>query len=166
MSERQASMLATGAPDLIRNLRRGKAQAPQGRNLTKLARVLGVSETWLLTGEGDESPIPAEETGVAFGGIVEAGAFRPVDLLDQDGERRRIAVAPDPRFPAAAQHAFSVVGDSMDRAGILDGMYVVAVDLRAYMDRCGDLADGNHVVAVRVSDGGHRRELTVKHVLC
>lgn len=157
-------MLAVGNPDLIRNMKRNRSTAPQGRNLSKLARVLGVSETWLLTGEGPAETQVERETaaGVCYGGIVEAGAFRPIDLFNQDGEHRRVPLPPDPRFPAASQFAFRVEGDSMVNAGIHPGMYVLAVEYHAWERLRGEPGDGARVIVAHTRDGHPERELTVK----
>jgi SOS-response transcriptional repressor LexA len=165
LTERKASMLAVGNPDLIRNMKRNRSTAPQGRNLSRLARVLGVSETWLLTGEGQEEfeiPNPEAEAGVAFGGIVEAGAFRPIDLLNQDGEHRRVPLPPDPRFPSSSQFAFRVEGDSMVNANIHPGMYVLAVEFHTWEKLRGEPGDGTRVIVAHYRDGHPERELTVK----
>lgn len=51
LTPRSASLKAGGSADLIRGLLRGKQRSFRGENLAKLAAVLGVSATWLLTGE-------------------------------------------------------------------------------------------------------------------
>jgi SOS-response transcriptional repressor LexA len=164
MTERQASMLAVGNPDLVRNLKRNRSRSPRGASLSKLAGVLGVNESWLL-GTSEDSALPAldkSREGVLFGGIVEAGAFRANDALDQDAELRRVDVAPDPRFPARSQYAFQVVGDSMTAANIYEGMHVLAVDLDAWERIRGAVPDGRLVVVARNRNGDPERELTVK----
>jgi len=166
LSERQASLASVGNAELLRNIRRGKSLSPRGGSLTKLARVLKVSETWLLTGEGEpDFDLQPAETGVAYGGTVEAGAFRPWDTLNQTSEHRRIPVTPDPRYPREAQFAFEVVGDSMDEANILPGMWVLAVDAHVWEKLNSEVAgDGKIVVAARTRDSRPERELTVKQL--
>lgn len=57
MSERAASMAATGKPDIIRNLRRGAM--PSFDKAVALASTLGVSVEWLAIGqEGGHVPVP------------------------------------------------------------------------------------------------------------
>lgn len=51
-----ASKLATGDPDTIRNIKRGRSANPQSDTMRKLAVVLKTTEEWLLTGSGQESP--------------------------------------------------------------------------------------------------------------
>ena len=102
--------------------------------------------------------------GIGYGGIVEAGAFRPVNLFDQDSDYRVIPIAPDPRYPAHSQFAFRVEGDSMNRAHIEPGMWVHAIDYAAWQRRHGEPGDGDLVVVTRVRDGHPERELTVKQL--
>jgi phage repressor protein C with HTH and peptisase S24 domain len=60
LNDSQASTMAVGKPDLIRDLRRKKGM-PGAERLRQLARVLGTTTDWLLTGAGDPSaPEPAE----------------------------------------------------------------------------------------------------------
>jgi len=162
LSERKASMMAAGNPELIRNIRRGKSMSPRSGNLVKLARVLEVSESWLLGTSDDDSPPSDPPRGVAYGGIVEAGAFRPVNMFDQEGEYRTVSIAPDSRFPVSVQHVFEVVGDSMLLAGLAPGMWALAVDLHSYEKIYGEPGDGKLVVVARIRDGD--RELTVKRL--
>jgi phage repressor protein C with HTH and peptisase S24 domain len=56
LSERAASIAATGSDGTIRMIRLGKSENPRGDTLRKIARVLQVSEQWLLTGEGPSAP--------------------------------------------------------------------------------------------------------------
>lgn len=66
LSPRAASLQAGGSPDLIRGLLRGKQRSFRGENLTKLAQVLGVSVSWLLTGEDEH--ISSEEVAAGLPG--------------------------------------------------------------------------------------------------
>jgi SOS-response transcriptional repressor LexA len=163
ISERAASMKAVGNAELLRNIRRNRSVAPRSGSLSKLARVLGVTETWLLTGEGDEEAEQIER-GIRYGGIVEASAFRPNDAMNQDAEYRTIPLAPDPRYPASAQFAFEVVGDSMDNADIRPGSWVQVVEIHAWQDVHGEPRDGSFVVVARTRNGDDERELTVKRL--
>jgi len=54
LTERKASMMAAGNPDLIRNLKRERSRSPRAGVLLKLAKVLHTSPAWLLTGVGPE----------------------------------------------------------------------------------------------------------------
>jgi SOS-response transcriptional repressor LexA len=163
ISERAASIKAVGNAELLRNIRRGKSMSPHSGSLTKLARVLGVSETWLLTGEGEEA-FTLSPRGIRFGGIVEAGTFRPHNIFDQDEENRVVPVPPDPRYSAHHQYAFKVVGDSMTEAKIHDGMILLAIDIFTYEKHHGEPEDGKLVIVARTRNGNLERELTVKRL--
>lgn len=60
ISDRKASVAATGKVDTIRNLRRGLN--PGFDKLKRLAPVLGVSVEWLLTGEDVGAPLVTATT--------------------------------------------------------------------------------------------------------
>jgi SOS-response transcriptional repressor LexA len=165
MSERQASLKVSGNGQFIRNIRRGASQSPRGENIIKLAKVLGVSESWLMGTSDDEGSAPEERPfGVRFGGIVEAGAFRREDGTNQDAELRLIPLPPDPRYPASRQFAFQVMGDSMTEAKIFEGMHVLAVDVHAWERVHGHPNDGKLVVVARYRNGEAERELTIKRL--
>jgi len=101
---------------------------------------------------------------LALVGIVEAGAFRPDTGMNQDNTYRYIAMAPDPRYPVDSQFAFQVMGDSMERAGIIEGMYVLGIDLYAWERLHGEPGDGKLVIVARTRDHHPERELTVKRL--
>jgi SOS-response transcriptional repressor LexA len=163
MTERQASMLAVGNPDLVRNLKRNRSRSPRGDSLGKLAKVLKVSESWLLGNSSDDGEPDIEKPfGVRFGGVVEAGAFRPQNDHSQDDDYRTVALPHDNRFPLSAQYAFSVMGDSMTLEKIFEGMHVLAVDVLTWERLMGQPRDGNLVVVARTRNGHPERELTVK----
>lgn len=158
-------MQAVNNPDLIRYLKRDRSRSPRGASLVKLAKVLGVTESWLLgTSEdmssGDTEPSP----GVRFGGIVEAGTFRPDEGLNQDNAWRYVHMVPDPRYPVHEQFAYEVMGDSMEKAGIVHGMYVLAVSSYAWERLHGSPGDGRLVIVSRTRDHTPERELTVKRL--
>lgn len=70
LSERAASLQATGSDATIRMIRSGKSANPRSDTIAKLARVLQTSEQWLLTGH-DSAPtstLPAK------------GDVRPADV--------------------------------------------------------------------------------------
>ncbi len=163
LSPRKASLMAGSNQDLIRGLLRGGNRTVRGDHLVGLARALKVTESWLITGkDAAETETPEGSFGVRFGGVVEAGAFRPQNELNQDGEYRPTPVSPDPRFPRASQYAFTVMGDSMTRERIYEGMYVLAVDIHTYERLHGSPGDGKLVVVARLRDSLPERELTVK----
>ena len=76
MTSRRASMLATGKPDAIRDLRRAKG-LPRSDRLDNLARVLGTSAEWLLRGGGAEAAAEVREPQAPF--VTPQRAFRGAD---------------------------------------------------------------------------------------
>lgn len=66
MSEREASLSVAGNPDLIRNIKRGRSDSLRGHRLLKLASLLGVSASWLMTGETGH--ISSEEVAAGLSG--------------------------------------------------------------------------------------------------
>ena len=164
LSSRKASLAAGCSPDLLNKIVLGKSRSLRGDNLTRIARVLKVSEAWLNTGEEGEPTDTTSVAGIRFGGIVEAGAYRKANLLDQDSDYRIIPLAPDPRYPASAQFAFEVKGDSMTRAHIAEGMWVQAVELHSWERQHGEPQDGKLVIVAHVKNGDGERELTVKRL--
>lgn len=163
LSAQAASVAAGLSKDAIRNWQRKPETMPVTRSLMALAPVLETSVEWLL-GEIDDETAPTGPAGIRYGGIVEAGAFRPWDELNQEAELRTVPLAPDPRYPAAAQSAFEVIGDSMTLARIEPGMWVQAVDLNVWEKLHGSPRDGLLVIVANTRDGEPQRELTVKRL--
>jgi SOS-response transcriptional repressor LexA len=144
--------------------------------MSMIARKAGVSLEWLAYGSGEMRPLSPStvlEAGtitghpVRFAGKVQAGAFVEVDMLDQsyDSEDQPITPLPDPRYAKAKQYAWLVVGDSMNKDNILDGMYVLGADFHDYTELYSDdLKDGSLVIVERSRNGGHEVERTVKRI--
>lgn len=159
-------MQAVGNPDLIRNLKRDRSSSPLAKSIPKLAAVLGVSVAWLVTGNDEVETNPEAEStdiGLIYGGIVEAGAFREVDMLNQDSPRI-IPLPRDARYPRCRQYAFEVRGDSMNLAKIEEGMWVTGVDYLDFSEWHGEVRSGMKVVVERSRAQGAERELTVKEL--
>ena len=161
-----ASVAAGLGKDFVRDVMRGKKINISAEAATKLADALKCSVDWLINERGlvaldhDEHE-DAANAGVKFGGVVEAGTFRPNSTLNQTDDYRRIPIAADPRYPLASQFAFSVVGDSMALARIFEGMFVLAVDIHQWEKQNGDVRDGLRVVVASTRNGEDERELTV-----
>lgn len=164
MSERQASIKAVGNSQFVRNIRKGNSLSPRGENIIKLAKVLGVSESWLLGTTEDAGTSESEEKpgGIRFGGIVEAGNFRRVNIFNQDAEYAIIPIQPNPHYPFAAQFAFKVEGESMNLEKIFPGMWVHAVEAASWSRIHGEPNDGELVVVEVFRNDNQERELTVK----
>ena len=163
ISMRDASIKAGMAPDSLGKFLTGKNRSMRADNMAALARVLDVTESWLM-GSSDDNTIEPSTFGVRFGGVVEAGAFRLQDPLDQESETVRVPLPHDWRYAPEAQFAFKVVGDSMNKANINEGMYVLALEVHAWERVHGEPTDGALVVVARTRMGAPERELTVKRL--
>lgn len=169
---------------LIENLKRpGKSQSGLARHLglqpSMINKVVNGSRKLAsheLAGAaayfGEEAPAvsAATQSGglkpAVVVGTAEAGAFREVDEMMDDGERVEVAVPADDKFPNARLIIFDVAGDSMNALTprpVLDGDRVVCV---AYEDVAHSfpLRDGMVVVVERKQAGGHIREWSVKQL--
>lgn len=165
----KASQMAGLSKDAIRNWQRRAHVLPLSRSLVALANVLQTSTQWLLTGSDDLSSEDVSNDldngdayGMQYGGIVEAGTFRSVDILDQSSERKRVAMPYHPHFPIDKQYAYRVQGDSMNAAKIEEGMWVTAIDFETWLERYKELRDDTPIVAMRTRAGNAEQELAVK----
>lgn len=161
MSMRDASIRAGMAPDTLGKFLTGRNRTMRADNLASLAKVLDTSESWLMGSNDDDRPHGAP-FGVPLGGTVEAGAFRIQDMTNEDTER--VPMPHDWRYPPTEQAAYRVVGDSMNRANITDGMYILAVNLPTWERLHGEPRDGTMVIVSRKREGARERELSVKRL--
>lgn len=155
--------------DSINKYLRGDVDNPRGNVLEKLAVTIGRPALWLKEGidpTGSEITRAIHAPGTApVVGIVEAGAWREVDELDQS-ETKWITVPADDKFPDATQRVYDVSGESMNQAEpfpIPPGSRVVAVDYDEVASRV-PLRNGLIVVVQRLKNAGQERELTIKQV--
>lgn len=119
-----ADLVGTTQPQ-IKRLEKGQ------RTLSKdwaerLAPHLGVTAENLMF-EKSQPDDQLDVVGLPVMGIIKAGDWRDVSILDDDTEPEIIHVARDPRFPHAEQYALLVQGDSMNEK-FADGVYVTCVD--------------------------------------
>jgi SOS-response transcriptional repressor LexA len=159
---------------VIRNILEGKSRSPRYDTVARLASALETTVEWLEHGEGpetvDQQERFAEQEAMLFprvgratvAGTVAAGLW--IDDGDWDGFGHGGEAAIEipvvlGRYSKLEQCAYRVLGDSMDRAGILEGGYVVAVEYWAVRD---GIVDGDLVVVVRRES--LRTERTVKRV--
>jgi len=168
---RAVSIEANLNPDTLNKFLASPTRTLRFPTIAAIARAIPCEISDLTGEEGGGSALSAEplyveprnlQPGVAYGGLVQAGLFREQNLYDQDGDYRRVAISPDPRFRPDDQFADEVGGDSMVNAGILPGMWVLCVTLEAWEKRYGEPRDGVRVVVQRSRDGHPDRELTVK----
>lgn len=132
MNETEASAAAGLNPGYIRDLRR-KGAHPNVRKIEPLARVLGLSTTFLISGETgterEQTHGPVVRLTPVIG-IIEAGQYRDVSIHNQDEDHQQIPVPQNELFPTLSQYALEVRGDSMNRI-VLEGTYVVCVPFSA-----------------------------------
>jgi SOS-response transcriptional repressor LexA len=133
-------------------------------NLKAVAKGLRVTPQWLLgetddKGEGEEGFQPNQHD-VPILGIVESGAYRPLNWFDQ-ADLGYVHNGYDPNFAGEIQFAFVVRGDQMDKAGISDGDEIICVNP---WDVAVQVGDGDWVVVECKSQAGDTRELTVKEL--
>lgn len=104
---------------------RDEAQ-PKSKTMQKAAVILDVGFDWLATGRGGEH---GTVLGIPLWGDIAGGVWAEVKE-SQDGELERVPVAPDPRYPADAQYALRVRGNSVNKVA-KDGTIVICVDVVA-----------------------------------
>lgn len=156
-------------PSFLRDILRGKKKTPAADALARIAEALGTSTDYLLGNDKDGElvgpTVVRSGSPLSYAGTIQAGAFLAVDeYFNQDPEDVPPHVLMDPAHSKARQYAWRARGDSMNEAGILDGMWVVGADAADYIDLYGDIATGDLVVVERVRFQGSERELTVKEV--
>lgn len=176
MNPTSASKEATGKPDAIRKIydkaREGVPFNPRIDTLEGLARVLGKTVDWLRDGrepdEGGSTLGPAVARSgnqPKFAGHVRAGLFETFDPdFQQDFEPVPDFVQMQAGYPRIRQYAYQARGDSMDKEGILDGMWIVAADAADFIDQNGDLETGDIVVVERTKMQRAEREMTLKEL--
>lgn len=159
----------TGADKSVVSRWLGKETVPQGRYLKALATLFDLKDASELFREPPHAGVEEDRANLPtfdpdlldYAGILEAGAFREVDELDQR-QPHKIPHFRSPQFPKAKHMAWKVMGDSMDLEHIVEGMWVEGVDIEEFTDYYGDLRDGDFVVVERSEAQGARRERTVK----
>lgn len=153
----------------VRDILRGKTKSPRSESLDKLADALGTTKDYLM-GKDDDGAItgPAiarQGEALRYAGVIQAGQFLGVnEYFDQDPDIVPDYVLADMKYGKVRQYAYRAAGDSMNEAGILDGMWIVAADASDYIDFYGDIVTGDLVVVERCRYQGSERELTVKEV--
>lgn len=154
----------------VRDILRGKTKVPKADNLKKLATALQTTPDALLGGSAapaaieDGKPVPGGR--LPYGGTVAAGDWWDADDFNQDIAENAVpaSIPRHPGYPKLTQTAWRVRGDSMNEVGIFDGQWIVGASYADYVDRIGELANGNYVVVERTRAQGAERELTVKEV--
>jgi transcriptional regulator with XRE-family HTH domain len=110
---------------------------PTAARLRKLSVILDEGFDFLATGRsGEHGTVP----GVRLWGEVAGGVWAEV-RDSQDDDFQRVPVAPDPRYPASAQYALKVRGNSVNRVA-KPGTVVICVDI---VEANVELRDGDLV---------------------
>lgn len=153
----------------VRDILRGKTRSPRSESLDKLAGALGTTTDYLLGKDVDGGihgpAIARQGDRLRYAGVIQAGQFLSVNDFNQDhSDIVPDYVLADMNHGKVRQYAYKAAGDSMNEAGILDGMWVVAADAADYVDVYGDVVTGDLVVVERSRYQGSERELTVKEV--
>ena len=96
---------------------------PQISTMAALSKALGLSIDELFHGT---IPVPQTQENIAVYGEVAAGMWMDEEVWD---ESKYSAIPHMPsRYPGLPQKAWKITGNSMDLAGITDGMFIVTVD--------------------------------------
>jgi phage repressor protein C with HTH and peptisase S24 domain len=103
ISEREASMRATGKPDMIRDLRRMKG-VPGSDRLADLAQVLGTTSEWLLSGGAEAARLPGNNRAA------EQPVPSPYDAFRGDGRSQDVPVL---GTPSCGEMVLRVDGDDV-----------------------------------------------------
>lgn len=133
----------------------------------QIAQVLGVELNELFGDEfegASERGAELENESMSFlpyAGIAQAGVFVDINL-HSNHEPQVVSISPDPRYRRARQYVWQVLGDSMNKAGILDGMFAVGVDYVDFVEHYRPIATGDIVVVERMRFDGQERERTIK----
>ncbi|GAA2887868.1 SOS-response transcriptional repressor LexA [Aminobacter niigataensis] len=131
----------------------------------QIAQVLGVDLNELFgeefEGTSDRGSDAEAAPFLPYAGIAQAGVFVDINL-HSNHEPQAVAISPDPRYRRARQYVWQVLGDSMNKAGILDGMFAVGVDYLDFVEHYRPIATGDIVVVERMRFDGQERERTIK----
>lgn len=135
LTEREASMQATGKPDLIRDMRRRQG-LPRGDRLQRLARVLGTTSDWLLDGGAFEAALPGGTADVQDTGLSDAEAQAALG-----DPRSRL-----PRLPLVG----SAIGGAFDEAEHVELTELVLGDVLDHLPRPEKLAGDRRAYALTI----------------
>lgn len=135
--------------------------------ILRAAKAFGVPPSQVIASDDfsnevdDDHLAPAPAGFLPFAGTTQAGVFVDVEL-HSNHEPQVVTISPDPRYRRARQMVFQVLGDSMNRAGIHDGMFAVGIDYLDFVEHYRPIESGDIVVVERLRFGGQERERTIK----
>lgn len=154
----RAVSLRVGSNDsLVRDIITGRTKSTTIETLEKLANELGTSASALLSGDtNSHDPVNRRYKVI---GDVQAGLWS--EALELPYDDQETVVFPTGLHPDADQfHVLRARGDSMERAGISDGTYLVCLDRQKFLP---SPETGDIVIAQRTDGHGHY-ECTVKEL--
>lgn len=124
LSQQALAELARTSQPQIKRLEAGERKLSK-EWAERLAPHLGVTPELLMFEKQPQEQL--DIIGLPVMGIIRAGDWRDISILDTETEPEVIHVARDPRYPHARQYALLVSGDSMDQK-FPDGSYVICAD--------------------------------------
>ncbi|MHA7900795.1 MAG: LexA family protein [Henriciella sp.] len=161
VSPRKASLAVGASSNFIYDILNDKVKSPRADTLAELAGYLDVSLTWLLTGRMGSGESP----GVRVVGKAEAGAWREINNFEETTEYTPIA--PVAAYPAEAQFAVEVAGESVNNF-CSSGGWVICVRPDAYLPNGADeqkALNNKFVVVERINADGLVETTIKKYVV-
>lgn len=112
-------------------------------------------------GDGDVAYERGHPQGLLIKGSVAAGAWFEIDPHSDNGDLEFAPVVPSPQYPASAQYALRVRGDSINKIATEgDLLRCLDIGITGLEPRDGDL-----VIVEQVRDDGLLHEVTAKRVV-
>lgn len=145
----------------------GRKKSFKGNGPVKIAQALQCSVEY-LNGESDDIGVPPKDAplasgpifkGLPFAGVAEAGVFRKASAIVSD--QSATPLAPSLSYPAIAQAAYVVRGDSLQLRGISEGMFLTTVAVEAVPDA---LRSGAIVIVRHTRLGGSEIEISAREL--
>lgn len=165
LSARKTCAMAGVGENTIRNIRAG--HAPKPANLHKLAKILGVPDSYFLeaAAQATREEVPPNPTKPTFSAVetvyvkgkVQAGLWQ--DALEWPiSDWLSVYIPPDPRYPDVERFGLEVCGSSMNKI-YPEGSIVIAVRLD---DLGRSPRSGERVIVQRRAKNSSDMEATVK----
>lgn len=147
----------------VRDILEGKKKSIRPESIGPLAAVLRVEPEELarIVMGNKAAPAARRPDFLPYAGKTQAGVFVDVEVHANESDQI-VMIRPDPRYLRAKQYVWQVLGDSMDKAGILDGMYATGVDYHDFIEYYRPIETGDIVVVERLRFSGQERERTIK----
>lgn len=158
-SDSAASKKAGLSPTYIRDLKRKNAN-PSMRALALLAKALETTPEFLIGQSDLRTPENIPLIGLPLIGVIAAGAFRDISIMNQDDDYPVISVPRNKNYPHARQYALEVSGDSMNEI-VPDGAIVTCVN---FADIGSTLRAGQIAHIERTIRGTTYGEVTLKEI--